>query len=117
MARKNVKLSVGRGEKKSVKSGAGLTAKGRAKHNRATGSNLKAPTKDPKNPRHKSSVLEVKAGKVSVVRRLVGAGVVVKQKALVYPQMISAIMCQLRPRRSINFSAGFTPDIAKVIIL
>jgi hypothetical protein len=36
-------LSVGRGEKRSVKQGAGLTAKGRAKYNRATGSNLKAP--------------------------------------------------------------------------
>jgi hypothetical protein len=38
-------LSVGRGEKLSVKAGGGLTAKGRAKANRATGSNLKAPTK------------------------------------------------------------------------
>ena len=38
--RKNVKLSVGRGEKRSVKQGAGLTAKGRAKYNRATGSKL-----------------------------------------------------------------------------
>ena len=38
--RKSVSLSVGRGEKS--KSG-GLTAKGRAKYNRATGSNLKAP--------------------------------------------------------------------------
>ena len=47
-------LSVGRGEKLSVKKGAGLTAKGRAKANRATGSNLKAPTKDTSNPRHKS---------------------------------------------------------------
>ena len=41
--KKNVKLSVGRGEKLSVKEGAGLTAKGRAKYNRQTGSNLKAP--------------------------------------------------------------------------
>lgn len=47
-------LSVGRGEKQSVKEGGGLTAKGRAKYNRATGSNLKAPTKDKSNPRHKS---------------------------------------------------------------
>ena len=47
-------LSVGRGEKLSVKAGGGLTAKGRAKYNRATGSNLKAPTKDKNNPRHKS---------------------------------------------------------------
>lgn len=36
-------LAVGRGEKLSVKEGAGLTAKGRAKYNRETGSNLKAP--------------------------------------------------------------------------
>jgi hypothetical protein len=41
--KKNVNLSVGRGEKLSVKAGGGLTAKGRAKYNRATGSNLKAP--------------------------------------------------------------------------
>ena len=47
-------LSVGRGEKLSVSKGAGLTAKGRAKYNRATGSNLQAPTKDSSNPRHKS---------------------------------------------------------------
>jgi len=45
-------LSVGRGEKLSVKKGGGLTAKGRAKYNRATGSNLKAPQKS--GPRHKS---------------------------------------------------------------
>jgi len=38
-----VSLSVGRGEKLSTKEGAGLTAKGRAKYNRETGSNLKAP--------------------------------------------------------------------------
>ena len=38
--RKGVSLSVGRGEKS--KKGV-LTAKGRAKYNRATGSNLKAP--------------------------------------------------------------------------
>lgn len=36
-------LAVGRGEKLSAKKGAGLTAKGRAKYNRETGSNLKAP--------------------------------------------------------------------------
>jgi hypothetical protein len=36
-------LSVGRGEKLPVSRGGGLTAKGRAKYNRATGSNLKAP--------------------------------------------------------------------------
>ena len=36
-------LAVGRGEKLSTKAGAGLTAKGRAKYNRETGSHLKAP--------------------------------------------------------------------------
>ena len=36
-------LAVGRGEKLSVDQGAGLTAKGRAKYNRETGSDLKAP--------------------------------------------------------------------------
>jgi hypothetical protein len=38
-----VKLSVGRGEKLPAERGAGLTEKGRAKYNRETGSNLKAP--------------------------------------------------------------------------
>jgi hypothetical protein len=38
-----VSLAVGRGEKLSTKQGAGLTAKGRAKYNRETGSHLKAP--------------------------------------------------------------------------
>lgn len=41
-------LSVGRGEKLSAKRGAGLTAKGRAKLNRETGSNLKPPAPNPK---------------------------------------------------------------------
>ena len=36
-------LAVGRGEKLSVERGAGLTAKGREKYNRETGSHLKAP--------------------------------------------------------------------------
>ena len=36
-------LSVKRGEKLPAKRGGGLTAKGRARYNRATGSNLKAP--------------------------------------------------------------------------
>jgi len=38
-----VSLAVGRGEKLPTSQGAGLTAKGRAKYNRETGSNLKAP--------------------------------------------------------------------------
>ena len=41
--KKQVRLSVGRGEKLSVKRGSGLTAKGRRKYNKATGGNLKAP--------------------------------------------------------------------------
>jgi hypothetical protein len=45
---KSVLLSVGRGEKLSTKAGAGLTAKGRAKYNKATGSKLKAPAPNPK---------------------------------------------------------------------
>ena len=48
MARKGVSLSVGRGEKLPVSKGAGLTAKGRAAYNRATGSKLKAPAPNPK---------------------------------------------------------------------
>lgn len=45
---KKVSLSVGRGEKLPVSRGAGLTAKGRAKYNRETGSNLKPPAPNPK---------------------------------------------------------------------
>jgi len=48
MAKKSVSLSVGRGEKQPVSRGAGLTARGRAKYNRATGSNLKPPAPNPK---------------------------------------------------------------------
>jgi hypothetical protein len=43
MAKKTPSLAVGRGEKLPVSQGAGLTAKGRARYNAATGSNLKAP--------------------------------------------------------------------------
>ena len=48
--KKGVSLSVGRGEKSKK---GGLTAKGRRKYNRATGSNLQAPVteKDPKGKR------------------------------------------------------------------
>lgn len=48
MPRKTPSLSVGRGEKLPVSKGAGLTAKGRAKLNAATGSKLKAPAPNPK---------------------------------------------------------------------
>ena len=43
-----VNLSVKRGEKLPVGKGAGLTAKGRAKYNLATGSKLKPPAPSPK---------------------------------------------------------------------
>ena len=46
--KKSVSLAVGRGEKLPVSKGAGLTAKGRAKYNRETGSKLKAPAPNPK---------------------------------------------------------------------
>jgi hypothetical protein len=45
---KSVSLSVGRGEKLPASKGAGLTAKGRAKYNAATGSKLKPPAPSPK---------------------------------------------------------------------
>lgn len=45
---KSVSLSVGRGEKLPISKGAGLTAKGRAKYNKETGSKLKAPAPNPK---------------------------------------------------------------------
>ena len=48
MVKGKANLSVGRGEKLSVKQGGGLTAKGRKKYNRATGSKLKAPAPNPK---------------------------------------------------------------------
>ena len=54
MAKKQVNLSVGRGEKLPVSKGAGLTAKGRAKYNRETGSNLKAPAPNPKTEKDKA---------------------------------------------------------------
>jgi hypothetical protein len=43
MKKGGVSLAVGRGEKLPTSQGAGLTAKGRAKYNKETGSNLKAP--------------------------------------------------------------------------
>jgi hypothetical protein len=43
MKKGDVSLAIGRGEKLPASKGAGLTEKGRAKYNRETGSNLKAP--------------------------------------------------------------------------
>ena len=48
MAKKTPSLAIGRGEKLPASKGAGLTAKGREKYNRETGSNLKAPAPSPK---------------------------------------------------------------------
>ena len=45
---KSTNLSVGRGEKLPVSRGGGLTAKGRERYNKATGSNLKPPAPNPK---------------------------------------------------------------------
>lgn len=52
--KKGPSLSVGRGEKLPVSKGAGLTAKGRAKYNRETGSDLKAPAPHPKTEKDKA---------------------------------------------------------------
>ena len=48
----NVRLSIKEGDKRPTDQGAGLTAKGRAKVNRATGSHLKPPQAE--GPRHDS---------------------------------------------------------------
>lgn len=69
--RKSVSLSVGRGEKLPVSKGAGLTAKGRAKYNRETGSKLKAPAPNPKSDADKGR-------KASFCARM--SGVVAKAK-------------------------------------
>jgi len=69
MAKKGVSLSVGRGEKLSVKRGAGLTAKGREKYNRATGSNLKAPAPNPKTKKDAARRKSFCARMAGVVRK------------------------------------------------
>ena len=51
--KKTPSLAVGRGEKLPISKGDGLTAKGRAKINKATGSHLKAPQPEG-GPRKKS---------------------------------------------------------------
>ena len=58
------KLSVGRGEKLATSKGAGLTAKGRAVYNKATGSNLKAP--QPKGGARKDSFCARSAGQAKM---------------------------------------------------
>jgi hypothetical protein len=72
MAKKNPSLSVGRGEKLSIKAGAGLTAKGRAKLNRATGSNLQAPAPNPRTKSEKGRKASFCARMEGVVRKAKG---------------------------------------------
>jgi hypothetical protein len=72
MVKKNPSLSVGRGEKLSVKAGAGLTAKGRAKLNRATGSNLQAPAPNPRTKSEKGRKASFCARMEGVVRKAKG---------------------------------------------
>lgn len=72
MNKKPVKLSVKRGEKLPVSQGAGLTAKGRAKYNRETGSNLKAPAPNPKTKRDAARKRSFCARMGGVVRKAKG---------------------------------------------
>lgn len=72
MRKKSVSLSIGRGEKLPVSRGAGLTAKGRAKMNRATGSNLKAPAPNPKTKRDAGRKASFCARMAGVVRKAKG---------------------------------------------
>ena len=72
MPKKSVSLAVGRGEKLPVSKGAGLTAKGREKYNRATGSNLKAPAPNPKTEADKGRKASFCARMSGVVRNAKG---------------------------------------------
>ena len=72
MTKKFVSLAVGRGEKLPVSKGAGLTAKGREKYNRATGSNLKAPAPNPKTEADKGRKASFCARMSGVVRNAKG---------------------------------------------
>jgi hypothetical protein len=62
--RKTPSLSIKRGEKLPASKGAGLTAKGRAKINRATGSKLKAP--QPGGGKRKKSYCARSAGQMKM---------------------------------------------------
>ena len=69
MSKDNPSLSVGRGEKLPVSQGAGLTAKGRAKYNRETGSNLKAPAPNPRTKKDAARKKSFCARMAGVVRK------------------------------------------------
>jgi hypothetical protein len=62
--KKQVSLSVKKGEKLPASRGAGLTAKGRAKYNKATGSKLKAP--QPGGGKRKKSYCSRSAGQMKM---------------------------------------------------
>ena len=70
--KKSVSLAVGRGEKRPTSQGAGLTAEGREKYNRATGSNLKAPAPNPKTEADKGRKASFCARMSGVVRNAKG---------------------------------------------
>ena len=69
MSKDNPSLSVGRGEKLPVSRGAGLTAKGREKYNRETGSNLKAPAPNPRTEKEAGRKKSFCARMAGVVRK------------------------------------------------
>ena len=75
MPKKGVSLSIGRGEKLPVSRGAGLTAKGRAKYNRATGSKLRAPAPNPKTKADKGRKASFCARMRGVVRNAKGPAI------------------------------------------
>ena len=83
MVKKNVSLAISRGEKLPVSRGAGLTAKGRAKYNRETGSDLKAQPKIPAAAGTSRSVLEAVVGKVNAAEPHVNDGGVDESKRTV----------------------------------
>ena len=72
MAKKGVSLAIGRGEKLPVSKGAGLTAKGRAKLNRETGSNLKPPAPNPRTKKDAGRKASFCARMSGVVRKAKG---------------------------------------------
>ena len=69
MSKDNPSLSVGRGEKLPVSQGAGLTAQGREKYNRETGSNLKAPAPNPRTEKDAARKKSFCARMAGVVRK------------------------------------------------
>lgn len=78
MAKKNVSLTIGRGEKSKA---GGLTAKGVAKYNRATGGNLKTAVTTPPS--------KLKAGSKDANRRKSSVRECQELKALLPNQMAS----------------------------